>query len=734
MDAGTKQLADILNGNRILEVPYYQRSYVWKEEQWERFLSDMEYISGTGKDYFLGSIILKQQPTGISQFDRQTIIDGQQRFTTLALFFKSLCIKTDDMETFESKFTVRDRKEKKRLLAISHSINDRNDFERVIAQKEDEQILVTPQSNIINAYNYFQANIDPDKLDVDLLLSHVIFIGISLHPDEDEQLIFDTINSLGVRLTTGELLKNYFFTESTREEYEQLWMPIFEKDREISNYWDAEVTSGRLKRANIDFFFTAYLNIKIQDPALKVSTDHKVRYRRYEGLFNSYKDLISTYGLDKKDMIYDILEYAILYHDNINPAIVSQELPATYGIERINFIIFALDYTTIVPYVLYLLHHVKNTDERNAMFGYIEGYILRRLICKSANNNFSDLFAENLISNQIQTLEDLMDYIENKDAGQTLVMPSDKAVRIACHTHSYPNKKALAILYMLESSLRADNLHATKLYSFDRYSLEHLMPKGWQDNWPLPSNITEEQRDNAVSCLGNLAMLPGKLNTSISNASWPVKKSGKGNKYGISYYASDIETLSGAIASLEWNEATISERADWLATKINEIWPSYIPEEEADSEENSLHSYSTIDENLSLTRKKNYNHDKTRFSLNDGPVTSKRQFVLNVVKAYLDKYPESTFAQLKKVFSEDLCTRGHIHIGLLCSEDAFIAWNNKYKNKRYTVTDPDGKLRSSDGIYFYVNTQWSIDGITGIINLARSLGFKVTPITPRDSS
>lgn len=52
MDAGTKQLADILNGNRVLEVPYYQRSYVWKEEQWSRFLSDMEYITSTGKRLF----------------------------------------------------------------------------------------------------------------------------------------------------------------------------------------------------------------------------------------------------------------------------------------------------------------------------------------------------------------------------------------------------------------------------------------------------------------------------------------------------------------------------------------------------------------------------------------------------------------------------------------------------------------------------------------------------------
>ncbi len=90
MDAGKKQLADILNGNRVLEVPYYQRSYVWKEEQWARFISDMEYITSTNKDYFLGSIILKQQPTGISPFDIQSIIDGQQRFTTFALLQGSL--------------------------------------------------------------------------------------------------------------------------------------------------------------------------------------------------------------------------------------------------------------------------------------------------------------------------------------------------------------------------------------------------------------------------------------------------------------------------------------------------------------------------------------------------------------------------------------------------------------------------------------------------------------------
>ena len=47
MKAGEVCINDIFNGARLIEVPFYQRAYVWKEEQWERFLTDMEYVSDT---------------------------------------------------------------------------------------------------------------------------------------------------------------------------------------------------------------------------------------------------------------------------------------------------------------------------------------------------------------------------------------------------------------------------------------------------------------------------------------------------------------------------------------------------------------------------------------------------------------------------------------------------------------------------------------------------------------
>lgn len=234
----------------------------------------------------------------------------------------------------------------------------------------------------------------------------------------------------------------------------------------------------------------------------------------------------------------------------------------------------------------------------------------------------------------------------------------------------------------------------------------------------MTEGVTEEQREDAVYCLGNLAMLPSKLNTSISNAAWTTKKEGKGKNFGIVYYASDIETLADVVNKPEWNETTISDRADWIASRAIEIWPSYLPEE--DEEENNLDD--TGNGNNPSERIK---HDRTKFSLNGAQATSKRQFVLDVVKAYLKKHPEKTFEELKKVFHTDLCSPGFKCIGMICSEEEHSVWNNKYKNKRYSLGQPDGRLQSSDGIYFYVNTQWSIEGMAGIINLAKSEGFRV---------
>ena len=92
MDAGKRTINEIFNGSKILEVPFFQRAYVWSEPNWERFLEDVEYVCSSKETYFMGSLILKQQMTRSDSNvgDVRLVIDGQQRLTTISVLLKVL--------------------------------------------------------------------------------------------------------------------------------------------------------------------------------------------------------------------------------------------------------------------------------------------------------------------------------------------------------------------------------------------------------------------------------------------------------------------------------------------------------------------------------------------------------------------------------------------------------------------------------------------------------------------
>ena len=59
MEAYKATIADIFNGSTLIEVPFFQRQYVWREDLWARFIEDMEYVVKTERPHFFGAIILK---------------------------------------------------------------------------------------------------------------------------------------------------------------------------------------------------------------------------------------------------------------------------------------------------------------------------------------------------------------------------------------------------------------------------------------------------------------------------------------------------------------------------------------------------------------------------------------------------------------------------------------------------------------------------------------------------
>lgn len=568
MDAGKRTINDIFNGNRILEIPFFQRSYVWGVDQWERLLEDMESVSLSSKPYFLGSLILKQQATNTANDvgDVRTVIDGQQRLTTLSLFFKVLCLKNGQENLFNRIFRLINTDS----FALLHNHSDIEIFNKILDLTELKDLEAT--DNIAKAYSYFKKNIDPIKFNVQNILSRILFVGIDLNSNEDEQQIFDTINSLGVRLTTAELLKNYFFNRDELVAYNEFWKNIFEKDDETKSYWDREITTGRSKRTFIDLFFFSYLQIKIQDSSLKVKAEDKSEYSKVETLFESYKNLIKNYDLNKKEILYEIKEYAKTFKECFDYDIIDRELTAENGIERINAIIFGLDTSTLIPYVLYITKNVRDNNQRNELFQVIESYIMRRIVVHANTKNYNLLFTDRLISNEILSKELFQEFI-NSRSDKVNYMPSDSDLKNGFENSILINKQSAGVIYLIESKIRNRSKQATQLLGISKYSLEHLMPKKWENHWRISQGKEErDNRNHKLLTLGNLTIITQSLNGSIRDSNWNTKKKGKANKEGLIHYSAGIETLAPYLELDEWNESTIEKRATDLYYYAIKIW------------------------------------------------------------------------------------------------------------------------------------------------------------------
>lgn len=570
MDAHKALITDIFNNATLVEVPFFQRSYVWKEDLWSRLLEDMEYVVKTRKPHFLGSIILKmgRAPRPGEQFSScRTIVDGQQRLTTFLIFLKVLCMKQGQTVMFDYQFRIMGQ-----MVALRHGRNDVDAFEKIMATEAPQELPnPEPGSRVIEAFNYFVKNMDEAKLDIMAIMMNTQFVRIDLDVDEDEQQIFDTINSLGVNLTTSELLKNYFFSRETVSEYVSKWESVFEKDDEAKVYWNSEIETGRIKRALIDIFFDAYFQLFVQDKKYNITNEDKISYARVDKLALSYQHFINTYcGGNKNIILGQMKDYAFCFMQTFRPDLCGMNTPAGCGIERLNVVVFGLKTSTLIPYVLYIAKNVFDEEERNRMYGVLESYIMRRMVVHASTKNYNNLFTS-LILNSVLDADSLRTRLKSGNDVTTYI-PDDDELRSGFEKSKLVNLQSRGVIYLIESRIRPEN-SSTALLGFNNYSLEHMMPKKWRNNWnPCESEEDEKKRDTLLLTLGNLAIIPQALNASIRDENWKIKKAGKGNKLGLDICAAGLITVHNALQKEEWTEIDIKERSAWLCDHARTIW------------------------------------------------------------------------------------------------------------------------------------------------------------------
>lgn len=578
INATKEKIASYFQGSSQFVVPFFQRSYVWEEDNWntlwDNTLSLLNRYEDDGfvHEHFIGTIITKQRLADVIGQSIYDLIDGQQRLTTIALFLQAIGdASTSQMpnlkNTISDHLRFRDARDKS-FMRIVPCRNDKAYYDAVLSGGGSD-FLGNREHRIIGAYGFFLGKLTVtgfsderlDRLRL-VILNRVPVISMMLSPEDDEQEIFDTINSLGVRLTTGELLKNYMFKEKDiQSQYEVLWEDAYEGNETQVEFWNADKTAGRMIRTNIEVLLYCYLIIKTGNSEVKL-----------EKLFKEYKIWLTGKTIeDKVSFLRELKQYAEIYYSFPSGTDLNQ-IGFEESEKRFFHIVENLMVTTIYPLVLYLYKTVTNQKSRNEMLSMLESYLVRRNVCRMTTKNYNSLFIQ--IVNKLEEIREggevgpqLLAEIIRGFPDPTNLMPTDEKFEAAFGAEALSNQNAREILFIVALYQVSTGLADVPRLSLGNYSVEHMMPSKWEANWLDREMNAQEKADRSrkVKTLGNLTLVTKVLNSTMQNSAWEDKKK----------HLKKHSSLRMTVDYLEkdkWDEAGIEERAGQLASDARKIW------------------------------------------------------------------------------------------------------------------------------------------------------------------
>lgn len=606
MKAEAKSVKEIFGGGpQKLVVPFFQRRYVWKEENWAELLSSIE--GNREVQVFLGSIIIKwgenREPS------EATIVDGQQRLTTLSLLTKAIYDEFDDEMRENVKDTIQNVLFYKRNttdalknseIKIAHSRVDRDAYGEIIRKgvfegEKPEAWEVSRIGQTGKCYHYYREVLHKmqqqelkDIFDIMYSDNNKMLVRIELmENDVNEQSIFDTINRAGARLSTADIIKNNLFQrfmESCENDpdkiqevsrmYDEKWDRFFYSEKE-ENEWDAERRFGNVGRNNLEFLLYCVASIKwakadTKDFSGNLETVYTRETRDYE--FMDYKGLV--------DEIYQYAGIFSRYITGMHQSMADKEEAAnTYfswqkDVKRLLLVLEEFGIQMFYPFVLKIIKEAKEDFKDKRLIAQsraLESFIIRRRIMGTSVSDYTSKC--NLILNQ--GVEQLF-----STAGEKEINISDSEIK--SQLTKMKSDTAKMILFLIEISRRTKNSDEDALtYT---YTLEHIMPKKWQENWSVPENYAE-RRQKHIDDLGNLTLLRNSLNCAVKNSDFKTKIEGipgtkrqklkEGYKGNVSLNITEEIVRQYDNGMKEWNEDRIEERRNRFAAEIIALWPLY---------------------------------------------------------------------------------------------------------------------------------------------------------------
>lgn len=268
IEASDKTISELLKDKKFF-IDYFQREYRWQEKHMVALVEDLtstflkSYKESDKRsdvanyqNYYLGPVVFSNAQKG-----KDSIIDGQQRITSITLFLiylNNLQINSESKVPIsnlvfseqygEKSFNMTDMDRQ----AILKGLYEDGEFD--ISKSEDETEIniyeryididdVFPEILTNGALPYF----------IDWFIGNVIIVKITAYSDENAYTIFETMNDRGMNLTSTEMLKGYVLSRISNSE----------ERGEINEIWKEKITALHKYESNADLtFFQAWFRGK----------------------------------------------------------------------------------------------------------------------------------------------------------------------------------------------------------------------------------------------------------------------------------------------------------------------------------------------------------------------------------------------------------------------------------------------------------------------------------------
>ena len=629
MKANETKVEDFLSANKTqFVIPVYQRNYDWSTQQCKQLLDDiLEVGSEKGMNaHFIGSIVFVHDDVYTSSKIKElTIIDGQQRLTTLTLIYlalHNLAKKTNNhrlADEISETYLINKYASEEEKLKLKPTENNDKAIRYLMRDIESEEFKVF--SKIVDNYNYFKSRITEDNLNyVTDGLSKLMFVEISLDRRKDDpQRIFESLNSTGLELSQADLIRNYILMGLNRKDQHKIY----------NNYWEVIEKYAKDEISNVSKvsdFIRDYLTLENK----KIPNKNKVYYEFKNKYPISEVQKLEINLSNIKNLVYN-------YNKLLNP-----KNEKDHEICKQLVYIDRLEINVAFPFLLKVYDdYTKDIIDKKTfieLLEFIQSYTWRRFIVglptNSLNKTFMSLYDKVDLSNYLKSVQRTL---LSKSGSQRF--PRNSEVMDALKNKDIYNIKAKNRMYFFERLENYNNKEIVKIEDNSDITIEHIFPQNPDQKWRMEIGNQDYNllKNNYLNTIANLTLSGnnGKLGNKTFKEKRDLKEAGyRDSRLWLNKFLSEIDN---------WGKKELEERFEILSERFFQIWD--IPE----IEENSV----LLNGEVNIFEADDPKHKKLEYA-----IFFDQKFEINQVsKLYAEIFKQLFDLQPETFFKTDLSER-----------------------------------------------------------------------------